>query len=74
MAGVAKIKKEDIINAALEIIKEKGIQGLNARNIAKKARCSIQPIFYQFNSMDELKNTVYNKIYDIYKEYMLSRS
>ena len=72
MAGVARIQREDIINTAFEIVKEKGMEGLNARDIAKKLNCSIQPIFYQFFNMDELKQVVVEKIHEIYKEYMLS--
>lgn len=72
MAGIPKNKKEDIVKTALEIVKEKGFEGLNARDIAKRLNCSIQPIFYQFKTMEELKQAVYEKIYEIYKEYMLS--
>lgn len=72
MSGIPKIAKESIVMTALEITKEKGINGVNAREIAKRLNCSIQPIFYQFKTMDELKQAVYDKIYEIYNEYMLS--
>lgn len=72
MAGVPKIIREDIVLASLQIVEEKGIDGLNARDIAKRLNCSIQPIFYQFKSMEDLKIAIYEKIYEMYKEYMLS--
>ena len=72
MAGIARNTKEDIVNSAFEIVKEKGVEGLNAREVAKRLNCSIQPIFYQFATMEELKKAVYEKIYALYKEYMLS--
>ena len=72
MAGIPKNTKEDIVAIALEIVEEKGFGGLNAREIARRLNCSIQPIFYQFKNMEELKNLVYEKIYGIYEEYMLS--
>ena len=72
MSGVIKIQKEDIVNTAFEIVKEKGMEGLNARDVAKRLNCSIQPIFYQFSNMEELKQVVLDKIYGVYKEYMLS--
>lgn len=71
MSGIPKNKKEDIVNVALEIVKEKGFNGLNARDVAKRLKCSIQPIFYQFKTMDELKDAVLLAIYEIYKGYML---
>ncbi len=72
MAGIPKNTKEDIVDAAFEIVKEKGLEGLNARDVAKKLKCSIQPIFYQFATMEDLKQAVLDKIYNIYREYMLS--
>lgn len=72
MAGVVKNTREDIIKGALEIVKEKGFEKLNAREVAKRLNCSIQPIFYQFKTMEELKNAVYEEIYKIYEQYMLS--
>lgn len=72
MAGIPKNTKEDIVHAAFEIVKEKGIEGVNARDVAKRLNCSVQPIFYQFATMDDLKRAVYEKIYDTYKKYMLS--
>lgn len=72
MPSVVRIQKGDIINAAYEIVKEKGMEGINAREIAKKLKCSVQPIFYQFSNMEELKQAVFEKIYELYREYMLS--
>lgn len=72
MPSSTKIQKEDIIKVAFEIVKKNGMEGLNARAVAKKLNCSIQPIFYQFSNMEELKKTVYEKIYEVYKNYMFS--
>lgn len=72
MAGIARNTKEDIVNSAFEIVKEKGVEGLNAREVAKRLNCSIQPIFYQFATMEDLKKAVCERIYALYKEYMLS--
>lgn len=72
VAGIPKNTREAIVLGALEIVKEKGFDGVKARDVAKKLNCSIQPIFYQFKNMEELKLAVYEKIYEIYKEYMLS--
>lgn len=72
MAGIPKNTREDIVLGALELVKEKGFEALKARDIAKRLNCSIQPIFYQFKSMEDLKVAVCEKIYKIYCEYMLS--
>lgn len=72
MPGIAKIQKEDIVNAGFKIAKSKGMEGINARDIAKMLNCSVQPIFYQFENMEEVNKAIYDKIYKLYQEYMLS--
>jgi len=71
MSGVKRIQKEDIINAALDIVREDGIDNIQARTIAKKLNCSTQPIFYQFANMEELKKELIEKILEIYRKYMI---
>ena len=66
----AKIKKEDLIKGSIKIIRNKGIECLSARNLAKICDCSTQPIFRLFENMDDLKNTVYNDVYEIQNKYL----
>ena len=70
MPPVIKIQKEDIVNAAYEIARKSGIEGVNARAVAKKLNCSIQPIFHNFKNMEDLKQALYEKAVKTYKEYM----
>lgn len=72
MAPRRKFLKEDIIQIAYEIVKEEGLESINARRVAKELNSSVQPIFHNFATMEELKKEVYEKIYQKYKEYMLS--
>lgn len=64
--------KDDIVNVAYEIVKKEGFEGVNARKIANMLGSSVQPIFHNFSSMEELNKEVYLKIYNKYKEYMIS--
>ena len=50
-----KIDKDNIIKAAVQIVRERGIDALNARAVAQKLNCSTQPIFSNYDSMNELK-------------------
>ncbi len=54
--------KEEIVKTAKEIIEEEGVQNINARNIAKRMRASVAPIYTQFKSVEELKKEVLIKI------------
>ncbi|MDF2801890.1 MAG: putative transcriptional regulator, TetR family [Anaerocolumna sp.] len=65
-----KVTDEDIINAAIRMVREKGIESLNARDLAKEIGCSVHPIFRVYNSMEGLKVAVYKMAESIYNERM----
>ena len=71
MPAKRKIYKEDIINASLNIIREKGMDGLNARKLAKKLGCSTQPIFYIYPSMDDIKKDVLKEVANVFDNAMM---
>lgn len=69
MSAIRKVKKEDIQNACINIIKNEGMEELNARRLAKELNCSTQPIFYVYKSMDDIKKDAIENIANIfYKE------
>lgn len=53
-----KFEKEDIVMAAYELAREKGINAVVAREVAKKLGASSSPIFTFYRSMEELKADV----------------
>lgn len=70
MPPKVKITKEDIVNTAIDLIQNG--EELNARGIALKLNCSTQPIFSNFNTMDDLKLDVLKKCAEIYDEFTKS--
>ena len=66
-----KTTRDDIINAAVEIVRIGGTHAINARTIASMLRCSTQPIFSNFSSMDELRMAVIKKAEALCHESML---
>ena len=50
-----KVSKDEIIDAAVEVLRDGGFSAVNARGVARKLGCSTQPIYFSFQSMDELK-------------------
>lgn len=70
MPPKVKITSNEIIAAAVDIVRESGIDSLNARALAKRLNCSTQPIFRDFRSMDEIKQLVLQKAFEIYVEYI----
>ena len=53
-----KFTKEEIVAAALELVSEKGIEALTARELGVRLGSSARPIFTVFNSMDEVQEEV----------------
>lgn len=53
-----KIAKADIITAAVELVREKGTGALNARNVGAALGCSTQPVFSNFENMEQLRTEV----------------
>lgn len=66
MPPKVKITKKEIIDKALELVREGGADALNARSIAKALDCSTQPIFSNFESMEELEHSVLSAAFEKY--------
>jgi AcrR family transcriptional regulator len=70
MPPKVRVTKEEIINAAFEIVRRSGPQALNARNVATALNCSTQPIFSNFASMEELQEAVGVAAYEMYLQFL----
>ena len=70
MPPKVKFSKNEIIDAAVAITREKGIDALTAREMAAKLGVSTRPIFTYFDTMDELKAEVYGYAKLLYQEYI----
>lgn len=60
-----KFTKEQIIEIAFEIAREEGIDNITIRKIADNLGSSISPIYVNFKDVEELKEAVISKIYEI---------
>ena len=70
MPPKVKITKDEIINAALEIVRINGEQTINARSIAATLNCSTQPVFSNFSSMESLRLAVAQRADLLCREYI----
>lgn len=70
MPPKAKFTKEQIIKAALEIVRTENFESLTARALAKKLGSSACPIFTVFENMEEVHQAVLEAIKAVYKEYV----
>ena len=53
-----KVTKEDIVAAALDIVRRSGAEAINARTVAAALQCSTQPVFSNFATMEDLRLAV----------------
>ncbi len=70
MPPKVKITREDIINAAVDIVRKNGAQAINARNVAAMLKCSTQPVFSNFATMGELRLAVVERADILCQEYI----
>lgn len=64
MPPKAVITKEKVLDAAFEMVREQGLEVLTARSISQRLRCSTQPIYSVYESMEEVKDDVINRAAD----------
>ena len=69
MAPRNKFTREEMVGAALRVVRAKGIDALTAKALAEELGTSTQPVFTCFNTMDTVKKEVRiaaERIYDGY--------
>ncbi len=70
MARTVRITKDMLVTAAAALVLREGLSALNIRSVAAELNCSIQPIFKNFGSMENLRSAVFEAIGDRYAEFI----
>ena len=65
-----RITREKIVETALTLTAENGIENVTAKTIAKRLECSTQPIFWVFATMNDLRQAIFEQATKNYNEYM----
>src|SRR5699024_580404 len=58
------ITRDQILDAAYEVVAKEGFSKFTARNIAATMKCSTQPIYLEFKNMEDLKHSLLTEIFD----------
>lgn len=64
------ITKKQILEAAVNIVRQSGIAALNVRTLAQACKSSTQPIYLSFSGTQELQKEVANTVLDIFNAYI----
>ena len=70
MPPKVKYPKESVVNAAFQVVRKHGWQGLTARSIASQLNSSTNPIYSHLKSMKNLEEEVIKKAIDLFEEYI----
>lgn len=66
-----RISKDMILDTAFEIVRQEGMEKLSNRELASKLKCSIRPIYYQFENVEEMQKELYMKIEQYFYKFLL---
>ena len=69
-----KFTRDEIVDAAIELVREDGVENLTAREVAKKLGCSPQPIFTVFDDMADLKRAAVRRASEMVSEFSLKKT
>ena len=67
----ARITREMVTDAALEVARTLGAEQINARTVSQQLGCSTQPVMYHFATIEALKRAVYAKADRYHSEYLM---
>lgn len=70
MPPKVKITQQDIVQAAIALVRTGGAVALNARAVATALGCSTQPIFSNFRTMEELQEATIAAAYELYLSFI----
>lgn len=65
-----RYSKEEILDCAFEILKEKGMKSVNARDLGARLAASSRPVFTAYSSMEELKTDLHAKTKEAYAAWL----
>ena len=74
MARKKEISRDKILDVAYKMAVKDGIKSLTARSIAKTGHFSTQPLYLEFNNMNDLREQVLKKILDDLRTKTLQQS
>ncbi|GHU72771.1 transcriptional regulator [Clostridia bacterium] len=70
MPPKVKFGKESVMESALTVVRERGLEALSARSIAERLGCSTRPIYSVYDDMEKLKADLFNYANQFFGRYL----
>ncbi len=74
MPPKVRFTKDEIIDAAFEIAREKGFSAVTARSVSGRLNCSVAPIYVNFEAIEDLISAVVNKVFSLSNNLLAQQS
>ena len=68
-----RITREMVVDAALALAREGGMERVLVKDIAARLSCSVQPIYSCFRNMEELRRAVEGRTAQFLADYLSAR-
>ena len=65
-----RFSRQDVIEAAFQVVRKQGWEGFSARRIANELNASTRPIYDYFDSMEHIEVEVVKKILAYFTEFL----
>ncbi|MCR5420137.1 MAG: TetR/AcrR family transcriptional regulator [Lachnospiraceae bacterium] len=73
MPPKARVTRQMVLDAAFNVVKSKGYENLSVRNVADHLKCSTQPILYNYDGVEELREEVYKVAIKYHSLYIVAK-
>lgn len=70
MAPRQKITKEMILQGAIQLTEQYGMDYLSSKTLAKQLNCSTQPLFWYYDTLQDIKDEVVKYAEQLFSEYL----
>lgn len=74
MPPKTKFSKDELIDAAFEIAREKGFAGITARSVAERLGSSVAPLYVNFETINDLTKAVVERAFALSHELMANQT
>ena len=68
-----EVSREQVLEAAVSLVRAGGMESVNARSLAQALGCSTRPLFRLYENMEALKRDVKLRLDEIYENFMETR-
>ena len=65
-----KFTRDEVLRAALDLTREKGMIAVTARGVAERLGCSVKPVFGLFKNMEEVHRAVISSAKALFENYV----